>query len=97
MFIDHPKLTLLLIPLALGLAFMLGVIWALEKQIRCERRYPDKIARAKAFSNHPEAFISGAPEQHGTRTQSQHNSAEQPPRQPSSASTGNLVSRLVTE
>ena len=46
-------LTLLLIPVAPALAFLLWVIWALEKQIWRDRRYSKAIARAKAGSDRP--------------------------------------------
>lgn len=43
-------LSFLLIPLAPALAFMLWVIWALERQIRRDRRHLNPIARPKARS-----------------------------------------------
>jgi len=41
------NLTLLLIPFVPALAFLFWVIWALEKQIRRDRRHLDPIARPK--------------------------------------------------
>jgi hypothetical protein len=38
---------LLLIPMVPALAFMLWVVWALEKQIRLDRHSRDAIARPK--------------------------------------------------
>jgi hypothetical protein len=69
--------TLLLIPLAPGLVFMLWVIWALEKQIRRSRRHSDEIARAKAGFNRS-VLTNAAPEQRGSGTSTQLNSARQP-------------------
>jgi hypothetical protein len=40
-------LTFLLIPLVPALAFMVWVIWALEMQIRRDRRHHDAITRPK--------------------------------------------------
>ncbi|SPE31569.1 hypothetical protein SBA5_890015 [Candidatus Sulfotelmatomonas gaucii] len=70
-------LTFLLIPMAPALAFMLWVIWALEKQIRRDRRHSDEIARLKAGSDHP-ASTSAAPKQHGAGTSVHLNFARQP-------------------
>lgn len=56
-------LKLLLIPVGLALAFMLWVIWALEKEIRRDHRHSDAIARAKAGSDRP-APHSAAPDEH---------------------------------
>ena len=55
-------LKLLLIPMGLALAFMLWVIWALEKEIRRDQRHSDAIARAKAGSDRP-ALNSAAPDE----------------------------------
>jgi hypothetical protein len=70
-------LTLLLIPVALALAFMLWVIWALEMQIRRDRRHFFDIARTQAGSDRP-ALTSAAPEQRGSGTSAHLNSARQP-------------------
>lgn len=70
-------LTLLLIPVAPALAFLLWVIWALEKQIRRDRRYSEAIARAKAGSDRP-APTGAAPEQRGSGTSAHLNFARQP-------------------
>jgi hypothetical protein len=70
-------LTLLLIPAAPALAFLLWVIWALEKQIWRDRRYSKAIARAKAGSDRP-APTNAAPEQRGSGTSAHLNSARQP-------------------
>lgn len=40
-------LTFLLIPIVPALAFLLWVIWGLEKQIRQDRRHRDAITRPK--------------------------------------------------
>jgi hypothetical protein len=72
-----PELTLLLIPLAPGLIFMLWVIWALEKQMKCDRRHSDEIAGLKAGSN-GSAPAGGVPKQHGSGTYTQRSSAGQP-------------------
>jgi hypothetical protein len=72
-----PELRLLLIPLAPGIAFMLWVIWALEMQIRRDRRHSDEIARAKAGSNRP-ALTSADTEQRSPGTSTQHGSTKQP-------------------
>jgi len=56
-------LKLFLIPVGLALAFMLWVIWALEKEIRRDQRHSDAIARAKAGSDRP-APNSAAPDEH---------------------------------
>jgi hypothetical protein len=53
---------LLLIPMGPALAFMFWVIWALEKQIRREKRHSDVIARTKSRSDRP-ALASVAPEE----------------------------------
>jgi hypothetical protein len=50
--------TLLLIPVAPALTFMLWVIWALEKQIRRDRRRSDATARAKAGSDRPAPSVA---------------------------------------
>ena len=47
------NLTLVLLPLVPALSFMLWVIWALEKQIKRERRQSEVIARAKAGTDRP--------------------------------------------
>ena len=56
---------LLLIPLVPSLAFMLWVIWELEKQIRLEKHRSDVIPRSKAWSDRPAPTIA-APEQRNT-------------------------------
>ena len=43
----------LLVPMGLAVAFMLWVIWALEKQIRRDKREFDANARAKTVSDRP--------------------------------------------
>ncbi|SPE28572.1 hypothetical protein SBA5_670023 [Candidatus Sulfotelmatomonas gaucii] len=68
---------MLLIPVAPALAFMLWVIWALEKQIRRDRRHSDEIARTKAGSDRP-APTSTAPEQRGSGTSAHLNFARRP-------------------
>jgi hypothetical protein len=55
-------LTLLLIPMVPALAFMLWVIWALEKEIRRNSRHYDAIARAKAGTDRS-AAAGATPEQ----------------------------------
>ena len=47
MVIVNSILTLLLILLVQALAFMLWVVWGLEKQIRQDRRHRDAITRPK--------------------------------------------------
>ena len=70
------ELTLLLIPLAPGLVFMLWVIWALEKQIRWDRRHSDEIAPAKTGFNRL-VLANATPKKRGTGTSTQYNSAIQ--------------------
>lgn len=72
-----PELTLLLIPLAPGLIFLLWVIWALEKQMKCDGRHSDEIARLKAGSSRP-ALANALPKQRGSGINSQHSSAGRP-------------------
>jgi hypothetical protein len=60
-------LTLILIPLVPALAFMLWVIWALEKEIRRKSRHDEGIARAKAGTDRP-AAAGATPEQRVSAT-----------------------------